>query len=204
MNQKKGMGLGLAALIVTTAGYLIAADAPKSTNAMTPDPAMAQAMMLGTPNEHHKVLDPLAGRWSVTVKGWMKPGDQAQESKGTAEHVWIMGGRYLKQEFKGEWAGQPFEGLGFSGYDNVRQEYQTTWLDSMATGMMHVSGSYDPVTKTLKQSGNFACPMTGEKDRYIRSEWKMTSSNSNTYTSYFKGPDGKEFKGMEIVYTRMK
>ena len=97
------------------------------------------------------------------MKGWMKPGDKAQESTGTAEHMWVLGGRYLKQDFKGTWAGQPFEGTGYTGYDNVRQEYQTMWLDNMATGMMQVSGSFEPGTKTLKQSGHFACPMTNEK-----------------------------------------
>src|SRR5688572_30308231 len=92
------------------------------------DPAMEKAMKMGAPTENHKVLEPFVGKWNASSKGWMKPGDKAQESTGTSDISWTMGGRFLKQEFKGEWAGTPFEGLGYFGYDNTRAEYQSIWL----------------------------------------------------------------------------
>jgi hypothetical protein len=32
--------------------------------------------------------------------------------------------------------GMPFEGLGYTGYDNVKKQYFGTWIDSMSTGIM--------------------------------------------------------------------
>ncbi len=100
--------------------------------------------------------------------------------------------------------GEQFEGLGFTGFDNIKGEYVSTWLDSMATGIMTVSGHYDAAKKTLSQSGANSCPLTGEKARPGRSEWTVTDSDHTVYTSYMNGPDGKEFKGMAINYTRVQ
>ncbi len=100
--------------------------------------------------------------------------------------------------------GKPFEGMGITGYDNIRGQYQTIWIDSMATGMMWVSGQYDNAAQTLNQSGANSCPLTGEKDRKGHSAWKVTDTDHNTYTAYLVGPDGKEFKAMEIIYERLK
>ena len=39
---------------------------------------------------------------------------------------------------------------------------------------------------------------------WYRTEWKIADNDNQTYTMYGKGPDGKEFKNMEIVYKRVK
>ena len=100
--------------------------------------------------------------------------------------------------------GQPFEGIAVTGYDNLREEYESIWIDNMGTGIMKSTGSYDAKKKTIHLSGNFSCPMTQEKNRWNRSEWKRNNKNKYTYTSYQKGPDGKEFKAMQITYRREK
>src|SRR5689334_1248610 len=136
------VSLALAIFLSANAARAVA-DEPK--NAGAPDAAMMQQMMkMGAPNDHHKVLEPIIGKWNVVVKGWMKAGDKAQESTGMAENSWVLGGRFVKQEFKGDWAGQPFEGMGFTGYDNIREEYQSIWMDNMATGIMQTAGFYNP------------------------------------------------------------
>ncbi len=160
--------------------------------------------MLTSPSEAHQALEPLVGKWTYTGSFWMSPEAQAEEMTGTAEISMIYGGRFLKQEFEGPWMGETFYGLGFTGYDNIKGEYVSTWLDSMSTGIMTVTGQYDPGTKTLKQSGTHSCPLTGEKARYSRSEWTVIDRDHSTYTSYMAGPGGKEFKAMEINYTRVK
>ena len=103
-----------------------------------------------------------------------------------------------------ERGGQPFEGLGLTGYDNVKGEYQSIWLDNMMTGMMYGTGSFDAAKKTVKVSGNFSCPMTGDKNRWYRYEWKVIDNDHHSYISYSKSPNGKEFKEMEISFTRAK
>lgn len=183
-------------------GSLQAAEPPKMTPEM--EAMQKKAMELGAPNSNHKQLEPTIGRWVAKATFWMKPGDKPITSEGMSENMWILGGRFVKQEYKGTWQGQPFEGLGFTGYDNLRGEYQTLWLDNMMTGQMTGKGSLDAATRTIKIGGSFSCPMTGEKDRAYRSELKIVNNDKHTYTAYDKTAEGKEFKSMEIVYTRVK
>ena len=163
---------------------------------------MEKVKAMTSPQDAHKALEPLAGKWTYTSKFWMAPDAPPEEKSGTAENTMVYGGRFLKQEVKGEWMGQPFEGLGFTGYDNIRGQYETVWLDSMATGILFISGQFDSATKTLAQSGSNSCPITGEKDRKGRSDWTVTDNDRNAYTMYMVGADGKESKMMEILYTR--
>ncbi|MGH8589487.1 MAG: DUF1579 family protein [Gammaproteobacteria bacterium] len=46
--------------------------------------------------------------------------------------------------------------------------------------------------------------MTGEKDMHFRSEWKVIDNHTLSYTMYNPGPDGKDVKGMEMSYKRVK
>lgn len=184
--------------ICTSAAY---AEDPATGPAM--DPAMMEKMKaFSSPTDAHKVLDAFVGDWTYSGKFWMTPDAQPQDMTGTAEHTMIFGGRFLQQRFEGPWMGEMFQGLGYTGYDNIKQEYNTIWLDSVSTGLMIASGQYDAVTKTLSQAGTMSCPMTGEKDRQSRSEWKAVDSDHNTYTSYMNDENGKEFKSMEITYSR--
>jgi hypothetical protein len=180
-----------------------AAD-PKTAGMMDPKAMMEKMQKYGAPGVHHEPLAASAGRWTSTVKSWMKPGDPPMESKGTSENTMVLSGRYMQQTFKGDMNGMPFEGIGYTGYDTIRGEYQSVWMDSMVTGMMIGAGQSDTATKTIKQTGTFSCPMTGEKAMWYRTEWKMIDNDNQTFTMYAKGPDGKEVKAMEIVYKRVK
>ena len=164
----------------------------------------AEWMKYTTPGEGHKVLNDLAGKWSYTMQWWTAPGSKPEESKGSCNSKWILGGRFLQQDVKGKAMGQPFQGMGVIGYDTFKQEYQSSWLDSMSTGMMLTTGSYDTATKTLQQTGTLSDPMSGEKNKWFRTELKIASHNEHTYLMFNKGTDGNEFKAGEIVYKRAK
>jgi hypothetical protein len=205
MNKKQSLvSLGVLAAVLGL-GLTASAKEKKGSKAAGMDPAAMEMMKKNsTPNENHKALDVFAGNWNYNSTWWMKPGTKGEQSTGTQENTWILGGRFLKQIVKGTAMGQPFEGHAATGYDVIRGEYQTVWMDDMMTGMMKMTGTWDAATKTLKQEGTASCPMTGEKDMWGRSEWRSIDNDNATYTSYGKGPDGKEFKTMEIVYKRAK
>lgn len=168
------------------------------------DPAMMEKMKtLMAPGEAHQALAAFEGKWNYTGKFWMAPGAPAQDMTGTTENKMIFGGRFLQQNIEGPWMGETFYGIGYTGYDNIKKEYESVWIDSMSTGLMKTSGKYDATTKTLSQSGANSCPLTGETDRKGRSEWTIVDANHHTYSSYLVGPDGKEFKAMEIHYVRV-
>lgn len=170
-----------------------------------PSPEMMQkAMELGKPAEAHERLDAVAGTFTYVGTMWMAPGGEPAVSSGTAVNRWVNGGRHLRQDVRSQFMGRAFEGTGYIGHDNLRGEYESIWMDNMSTGIMKSAGTYDPAARTIRFSGTFSCPMTGEKERWFRTELKIVSANRHTYTSYDKDPDGKEFKSLELVYTRVK
>jgi hypothetical protein len=166
------------------------------------DPAMMAAMeKAGTPGEEHKKLDAFTGSWDTKVTFWPVPGADPMTMNGTSEARWIMGGRAIEEKFKGSFMGQPFEGMGYSGYDNVRKAYWATWMDNMSTGFFLSTGTADGNSWTY--SGMMPDPMSG-KD--VRAESRVTVKDANTHVMemWGTGPDGKMFKNMEMVYTRRK
>jgi Protein of unknown function (DUF1579) len=177
-------------------------SAAHSTPAM--DPAMMQAMMAaGTPGAPHKKLDGMVGSWDTKITLWMMPGIDPMMSTGTSANQWVMGGRYLEQRFKGDFAGMPFEGVGYSGYDNVKKQYWGTWMDNMSTGMMTSTGNVSDDGKTWNFDATMADPMTG-KDSTAKEKITIADADHHTMEMWVAGPDGKMFKNMEIAYSRRK
>ncbi len=164
---------------------------------------MKKFMQFSTPGEGHKVLAPMAGKWKYTSKWWETAEAKPQESAGTSTMKMILGGRFLQHETKGKAMGMPFEGLGLTGYNNIKKKYETIWLDSMSTGMMRGEGSYNAETKTLTDKGQFSCPMK-EGDQDYRSEWKMIDKDNSVFTLYGPDESGDEFKMMEMTFKRSK
>jgi hypothetical protein len=194
-------GLCRAEEAVTTTTTTTTTAAPADKDAM-----MAAMMKKTSPNENHQVLNPLAGTFKANVKFWMDPSAPAEESVGTSENKWIYNGRFIQQNFNGTSMGQPFEGMGFLGYDNIKGEYVSTWLDNMSTSiMMSGTGKYDAATKTIEQNGTVGCPMTDEKNRPYRTVLKIIDEDHHTYEMYMNDPKtNQELKVMEINYERVK
>ena len=188
---------------LVTMHYAVSAEQPDKTKTEPgQDEMMQKYKEYSTPNENHKLLDAFVGDWDYTVKWWMAPGTEPEVSTGTTSIKWIMGGRFLKEKAVGTSMGQPFEGMGIMGYDNEKKKYESVWIDNMGTGMAKDSGTYDPAAKTINEEGTFSCPMEGDKT--YRSVTKIPANDSFTYEWYMNDKDGKEYRAMEITYTRKK
>ena len=155
-----------------------------------------------TPGEAHERLAKLAGDWDYTMKWWMSPDAEPEESSGTMSAALTMDGRFLVEEWDGTAMGQPFNGRGTTGYDNFNQEYVSTWIDNMGTGIMVSTGKYDEAQDALVTTGTFDDIMTGEKDKTMRGVQKILDDNTVHFEAYVPGQDGQEFKTMEIHATR--
>jgi hypothetical protein len=164
------------------------------------DPAMIEAMMkAGTPGDAHKLLEAFVGSWNTRVTSWMAPGAPPTVMEGSSDSRWVLGGRYLEERFKGTFFGTPFEGLGYTGHDNVKKQYWLTWMDTMSTGVMTSTGR--PDGKVWSFQGTMADPTTG-KDSTITTRITLTDADHHTTEMWAPGPDGKSFKIMEILYSR--
>lgn len=202
------MALGLLSLGVVNAATKKAEKGAEPTKAAAQeDPKakmMAEMQKLGAPSENHKVLDVFVGNWEHAGKAWMSPEEKPVDFKGTNVNKWILGKRFVEQRAKGQWMDQPFEGIGITGYDNMKGEYNMVWLDNMTTGLMTASSQYDAATKTFSEAGTFSCPMTGEKNKAYRAVTKIQDDDHYRYETFFKDKDGKEYKSMELQYERSK
>lgn len=195
--------LPLIAMVLCFSVSSFAAEPAKTAADPKMQEMMAKFKDYATPGEPHKILAGMAGNWKYKSKFWESAESKPQESSGTSTMKMILGGRWLQQDIKGEAMGQPFNGMGLTGYDNVKKKYESLWFDTMGTGVMHGEGSFDAGSKTLKDSGAYSCPLTG-KDRSYRGEWKIVDKNNMVYSMYGSGmdPSGPEFKTMEMTFTR--
>jgi hypothetical protein len=172
----------------------------KHEKTIGPQQMMELWKQAATPGEPHKLFASLAGAWTTTAKEWMEPGKPPMESSGTVEMKSVLGGRFLQQEFTGNMMGQPYSGIGTTGYDNLRKKYVSTWIDSMGTGIFFMEGTAGPDGKTLTLKGGHDEPGGGHMTH--RAIWKLVDSNTQTFEMYGAHKGEKEMKGMEIIYTR--
>lgn len=199
-----------AVLVVATAAITtqVVSQEAKPGAAQPPMSAEEQAFMqkwmaFASPNEHHKVLEAKVGKWNTTVKMWMSPDAPPSESKGSSEFEMGLGGRYLMDHSTGETPFGPFEGMGVTGFDNLKQRYIVGWIDNMGTGVLGAEGTYDAKTKTFTYVGESPDVAAG---KYVKSRTteKLIDADKWVMESFVPGPDGKEYKCMEITYERAK
>ena len=180
------------------------AFAPAALAQDEPDAAAMQKWMeYMTPGEGHAALKFKEGSWSGHVKMWMTPEAPPSESDATSETKFIMDGRYLVDHVNGSFDGMPFEGIGTTAYDNHLKKYLFSWIDNMGTGIMTGEGSYDAEKKAWTYHTQMVDPMTGKLVK-ARSVERILGPDNWVMESYAAGPDGKEYKNMEITYTRKK
>jgi hypothetical protein len=162
---------------------------------------MAAMEKAATPGEPQKKLGRLAGDWTFTNRMWMAPGQPPMELTGTMHGELLMGGRYVEHHWKGSFMGQPFEGRGTDGYDNVAQHYVSSWLDNMGTGITQTTGTCDAAVKVCTYTGEMWDPATGKKTT-TKSVITWIDDNNFKNEMFGPGPDGKEAKMMEITAKR--
>lgn len=166
------------------------------------DAAMMEAWQKSmTPGKFHERLEPLVGTFDVKVKMWMQPGQPASEGGGKSVHKWMLGGRFLQQIYRGKAMGMPFQGLGYTGYDNVLQKYVGTWMDNMGTGIMNSVELGKSTAKKIEFESSMADPMSGAISK-LRTAIRIKDQDNNSFEMWASGPDGNEFKTMQIDYKR--
>ncbi|MBB6332606.1 hypothetical protein HNP24_003598 [Chryseobacterium sediminis] len=167
--------------------------------------SMKNWMAYSTPGEMHKMLAKSDGTWTGETTMWMENGAKPMMSKSEATNKMMYGGRYQITNHKGDFMGMPFEGMSIVGYDNSKKKFVSTWIDNMGTGIMHSEGDWNASTKSVEFKGKMTDPSRPGKDCDFREVFTFVDDNNQKLEMY--GPDsktGKEYKTMEIKYTRKK
>ena len=89
------------------------------------------------------------------------------------------------------------------GFDNLKQKFFGTWIDSGSTGMSVSEGTRDATDENTINYTSLDPDL--EKGKYVQNRMTMTKKDADTYVleAYRTGPDG-EFKSMELTYNRKK
>ena len=193
----------LAAIAVLALTTLAGAQQTQKAPEMTPEQKaeMEAYMKAGTPGAPHKALASTEGSYDLKIKHWHQPGAPAMEETGSATRAMALDGRVLVEQFKSSMMGMPYTGHGMTGFDNVTGKYWSTWSDSMSTGLMVSEGTCDDQGQACTFIGtwNDAIKKAPVKARMAI---RRTSPTTEIFELYGPGKDDKEFKMMEITYTK--
>jgi hypothetical protein len=159
--------------------------------------AWAKAGALTAP---HQAMAKQVGSYSAQIKSWQAPGTDPVIELGTTKRSLILDGRVLIEDFDSTMMGQSFQGHGMRGYDNVTGKHWSTWNDSMSTGIMTSEGDCDG-QMTCTFVGSWVEPVN-KKTITSRMVSRWTGPDTEIFEMYVPGADGKEFRMMEITYTR--
>jgi hypothetical protein len=152
---------------------------------------------LARPGAPHKLLAGLEGSWTTRTTAWMGGADRPPvETTGTCEQKMILGGRYLEQTYAGEMMGESFTGINLVGFDNQRQKFVSTWIDTMSTGIYYFEGEASADGKSITQEGNYNDPDKGPT--IWRSVTRFVDANTLEYTMYMI-TGGKEPEKMSVM-----
>jgi hypothetical protein len=199
------MKLRNAFLAVVCGLLLVSAPAAQQPDTQQQQPQMDEMMQLmakyATPGEHHKHLEQFVGTWSTASKFWPAPGAAPMESTGEAVHKPVLDGRFIHLSYKGVMMDTPFEGMGFFGYDNYREKHIDFWIDNFGTFMLTSEGSCSDAGKTLTMFTTADDPITKTR-KTLRTVYRFPSADRYTVEMYDTGPDGQEFRTLEILHTR--
>lgn len=160
---------------------------------------MEACIKAGTPGAEHERLNQFEGVWTARCSHWMDPAGDPMTSTGVMTNSWILDGRFLHQAYKSDC--QKFFGTGYFGFNNITGQYEGLWLDSMSTAMMTDVGSCDDSGTTWVMTGASEMPGTGVTFTK-RSVITVRDADHHTMEMFYAGPDGNEFRVMEIEYTR--
>lgn len=162
------------------------------------------ADFIAKPTAEHKHLLKEVGTWKAKVKTWMAGPDQEPTNSEGSETNVMVGDLWLVTQFKGEFAGTPFEGRGQYGYDPQKGKYIGTWIDSMDAQMMALEGTYDDKARTLTMHATFEGPDGQPALARNVTEYKEDGSRVFTFSMKSDATGDDYVKVMEITYTKAK
>ena len=168
---------------------------------MPDEPKQPDFAAMSAPAPAHERLTPFVGTFRAEVKIWMGPGDP-NLSTGKMTNTFALGGRFLRQEYKGDPNDGPFpefEGHGYWGFNKATGKYEGFWIDNASTIMQTDAGDVDDSGKRWEMKGEMVGP---NGDPLVkRSVITLEDDDHHSIEMFFIHGD-QESRAMEIRYTR--
>ena len=198
MNRNR-MWLGcIVVALALVPALAVAGDPPGQQQGM--DPMMAAMIEASTPGAQHAKLVELCGEYDITATMMTGPGGEPQTAAGTSSFESIYDGRYVLEKVTIGEGMMLMEGMGFTGYDNTKGEFFSTWIDKMSTGIMLLTGDLDDEGRMV-MSGSYQDPLSGD-EILVRIVNTYESADKHVMDYYETRGAGPEVRTMDIVYER--
>ncbi|MCE9596114.1 MAG: DUF1579 domain-containing protein [Planctomycetes bacterium] len=162
-----------AALALTAASLFAFQDKPERFAYPKPDDmkaGMARWVATCKAGPPHARLNELLGDWDVTLRMYMGgPDAKPSETKGgSATATWFSDGKWLQIDTNYLFMGQQLHHRTTLGYDNFKNRYVASFVDSMQTTLNTASGLFSQDGNDLILWGTIDEPMTPEQDKTVR------------------------------------
>jgi hypothetical protein len=154
------------------------------------------------PGSEHKKLASLAGEYTTVAKFSIKPGDEPTLSKGTAKITSVLDGQFLLEENTGTQFGKPIKGLRLIGYNSATKQYEASWIYSMSTAIMTMTGTRKGEGKPIEWMASFKNDKGEQQTLYVIT--RIIDASEFVVELFGKTEDGKKGPTVETTYTRKK
>lgn len=202
--MKSPLTLAFAALILVgaTAVTTWAIAQEPGQEPMDEAAAMMKMMELAAPGKQHQQLMARAGDWTVAARMRMGPDAPWSDMEMKVKSQAALGGRWLIHKVSGSMGGMPFDGLQIEGYNNLKQQYEALWTDSMSTWFVTSAGQMDE-HGALEMKGVMVDFVTPEGRPY-RSVTTYQDADHFRTVMYDTIPPVGDVEMMTMDFTRVK
>jgi hypothetical protein len=153
------------------------------------------------PGPVHQRLNDLAGKWDVAIQ--YKLGKNVQNGNATCEARWILGGRFLQQDYDSRFQGEPFHVMQILGYDNQKKRVIELMMDTMSTSVLHNEGEISEDGKVITNVGDSRDPRT-KKPYKLRTVYTIADRDHFTI-EWFRADEGAaDEKVVTLTHARKK
>jgi len=153
------------------------------------------------PAEIHTMLAAYVGNFDLEITMWMTEGEKPLVIQLQSAQQMILGGRFLELSQHGEIMEMPYESRTTIGFNNAAQKFDLTSVTNTGTGMLALSGGWDPVARVAELYGQLADPGTGQPI-YVRQQIRFTDENSLLIENFDRETGGTERKTIAYRLTR--
>ena len=148
-----------------------------------------------SPTDGHGDLRPLLGTWLGLTRTWLDPSMPPDEGQTVARVEAILGGRFVRMEYRGTVMTRSHAGQMLIGYDSDTGRFTAAWVDSfhMATGIMTMTGERRP-DGAISLLGSY--PAGGQQWGW-RTVIRCSDAGQLVLESWNIAPDGGEHPAIE-------
>jgi len=150
------------------------------------------------------MLDQLVGEWDVDQKMFLPGAAEPLISTMTSTTKWILDGKHLQENLKGEVMGEPYEGMGITSYDKYNGRYNFFWADSMGTASMMASGFPSADGGAIEAFGTMDEPSMHLRGKTFKFLLRAVDEDTHVFEIHDMHIGGDNTMVMELTYNRRK